>query len=368
MTAQSINMDLARITERISNPDGKIVMGIDGYKDSVWQILKSRTDNNDLVLYEKMSHFSQTLAGFEEGGFSNEIILKRNSPGGFTANTSKAILALEANILMLGMFGKNSIDPVFEFFEKSGDVISVGDPGLVTIYEFTDGKIMLVYLEEVMGFNWQSMMEAIDEDKLKSIYMDADIIGLGYWSLMPAFEEIVTKICELIKDNPKKQRMFFDFADIQKKERSSLESTLVMLSELNKQVPMTLSLNEHEAALMYSYYGETMAQEAEGADTQCEKVRSIIGLDELVVHTPYFAVAASVSEGSCVVKQNYCASPIITVGAGDHFNRGYMTAALKGLSIEERLTVGNAVTYLFLSRGKAPTKEELLEELAKNYI
>ena len=366
----SFDLDLARITERISNPDGKIVIGIDGYKDSVWQILKSRTDSNDHILYEKMSHFSKTLAGFEEGGFSNEIILKRNSPGGFTANTSKAILGLEANLLMLGMFGKNNIDPVFKFFDEAGDVISVGDPGLVTIYEFTDGKIMLVYLEEVMGFNWQSMIDAIDENKLKSIYMDADIIGLGYWSLMPNFEEIVTKICSLMKDNTKKQRMFFDFADIQKKEKDSLINALEMLSELNKQIPMTLSLNEHEAALMYSYYGETIIQEEDGAgaDEQCEKVRSIIGLDELVVHTPYFAVAASVSEGSCVVNQNYCASPIITVGAGDHFNGGYMTAALKGLSIEERLTVGNAVTYLFLSRGKAPTKEELFEELAKNYI
>jgi len=365
MTKQ--NVDMEKIRERLQGAGGKIVLGIDGYIDSVWQILASRTGPEEYELYERMSNFSKTLSGCEEGGFSNEIIRKRRSYGGFTANTGKALTGLGVDLSMVGMFGKSSIDPVFEVFSGVGEFVSVGDPGLVTIYEFTDGKIMFVYTEEIMGFNWEAMTGTLDENRIKGIYSAADIIGLGYWSLMPAFDEIVTKICGLMKDNQKKQRIFFDFADIRKRDRESLESTLALLFSLNMQIPMTLSLNEHEAALLFSYYGETIAQEGEGAAAQTEKIRKTIGIDELVVHTPYFSTAASEYEGRCAAPQNYCTSPVITVGAGDHFNGGYMAAALKGLDIEERLTVGNAVTSLYISRGKSPSMQELLAELEINY-
>ena len=362
-----MNIDLAKITERFNDSNGKLVLGIDGYIDSVWQILASRASLDEYVLYDKMGHFSQTLVSCDDGGFSHEIIRKRRSFGGFTAHTAEATVGLGVNTSMLGMFGKNTIDPVFDIFSGCRELISLGDPALSIIFEFTDGKIMLIHLDEIMSFNWKSLTEAVDEVRIKDIYNSADIIGLGYWSLIPAFDEFAINICRLIKDNPKKQRMFFDFADIRKRDKASLENTLGLLAELNKQIPMTLSLNENEAELLFSYFGETFTLKEEGADTQTERVRKTIGLDELVVHTPYFATAASESEGCFVMRQNYCTSPIITTGAGDNFSGGYLAAALKGLSAAERLVIGNVVTYLYISRGKSPGKDEMLDELGLWY-
>jgi len=314
-------------------------------------------------LYDKMKKFSEMLVKCGEGGFSNEIVRKRRTYGGFTANTGKAVSRLGVETAMLGMFGKNRIDSVFGEFTESSNLVSVGEPAISQIYEFPDGKIMLPYIQEIMGFNWHSLTEAIDADALKAMFMDADIIALGYWSLLPAFDDVVAQVCGRFLNTTKQQRMFFDLADIRKRDRTSLEETLKKLAVLNQKIPMTLSLNEHEAALLFSYYGQTFTQDAQQANAQTESVRNAIGLDELVVHTPHFATSVSATEGYCTVTQHYCENPVITTGAGDNFNGGYLAALLKKLPMAERLTAANATTGFYVSHGYSPSKTEMLDTL-----
>ena len=363
MAKQKHIIDCDRVAERFDGPCGKIVLGIDGFIDEVWQIIESRAGSGEYSLYEKMGDFTAALAGCGDGGFSNEIVRKRRSYGGFTANTGKAVSRLGARPTLLGMFGHGRIDPVFAEFSKGNDLVSVGEPGVSLIYEFTDGKLMLVHMQEIMGLDWGSLTDAVSEADLKALFGEADIIALGYWSLMPAFDDIAGKVCALLRGSSRRQRMFFDFADIRKRDKASLDGTLNQLAVLGKQIPMTLSVNEHEAALLFSYYGETFSEEPEGADIKTEKVRGVIGIDELVVHTPHYASAASASDGSFVLPQHYCVSPVITTGAGDNFNGGYLAAALKGLDMPERLAVANAVTHQYVSLGHSPDKEEMLAEL-----
>ena len=352
-----------KIMQLLNAPGGNVALGVDGYVDEVWQIVESRSSREAYRVFEKITDFSRAFAKCDEGGFSNEIVRKRRSYGGFTANTSKSLIRLDVAPAIIGMFGQREIEPVFAEFAETKKLVPVGDPGITQIYEFSDGKLMLTYIQEVMGLNWDSLTEAAGEEKLREIFSEADIIALGYWSLVPAFDEIVENICELTRGDSKKKRMFFDFADIRKRDRASLESTLGRLAALNGRFPMTLSLNEHETALLFAYKGEDFKQEIEGADLQTERVRKAIGLDELIVHTPHFAVLASASDEPCSIPQHYCTSPSITAGAGDNFNGGYLTAMLKGLNIAERLMVANAATYQFLSLGYSPDKAELFEEL-----
>lgn len=368
MAKQVYEIDCGKIAGLFDGPSGKIVLGPDGFIDEVWQIVFSRSSREKYLLYEKMSDFSKAFASCSEGGFSNEIVRKRRSYGGFTANTSKAIIRLGICPTLIGMFGKDRVDPAFAEFAESSNLFSTGEPGISQVYEFADGKLMLVYIQEVMGFNWLSLTEAVSEEELGKIFVDADVIALGYWSLVPAFDEIVTKVCGLCGSGIGDKRMFFDFADIRKKDKQSLENTLGMLAKLGEQIPMTLSLNENEAELLFSYYGESLTEEAGEAGAQTEKIRNIIGLDELIVHTPYLAAAASAQEGCCALPQHYCTSPVITAGAGDNFNGGYLSALLKGLPMVERLMVANATTYQYVSLGHSPNKEEMLAELSENAV
>ena len=354
-----------RICQSLKAPRGKITIGIDGYIDEVWQVVSSRQSRADFTLYNKVKDFAKAVYDCGEGGYSNEIVRKRRTYGGFTANTGKAAGRLGCDITFLGMFGLKAIDPAFKEFADTYRLISVGEPAVSQIFEFEDGKIMLPFIEDIMDFSWDSLVSAIAWEDLKAAYAEADMVALGYWSLMPAFDEIIAKLCENFLEGGSCKRVFFDFADIRKRDRHSLESTLQKLCVLNKKIPMTLSLNEHEAHLLFSYMGKDFTENPANAEAETEYARQKIGLDELIVHTPHFAVAASAGEGAAVVLQRYCEKPVITTGAGDNFNGGYMASCVcEGkLKLHERLLVGNATTGFYIRNGHSPDMAGICSEL-----
>ena len=357
---------MERIKQYFSQPRGQVIFGIDGYIDEVWQIIETRESVQKYTLRETMKSFGELIMHCGEGGVSNEIIRKRRTYGGFCANTGKAAASMGAKTTLLGMFGKNSIEPAFQPIQEVANLVSLSDPAVSHIFEFVDGKIMLPYIQEVTGFNWESLVSALPQSQLKELYQNADIVALGYWSLMPAFDEIITGLCENFLPADGSQRMFFDFADIRKRDRVYLEQTLDLLNRLSKQynLPMMLSLNEHEAALLFSYYGQVFDEAKPQASTQgLAALRAKLGLQELIVHTPRFAAAASADEGAVMVPQRYCERPVITTGAGDNFNGGYIAASFCNLNLEERLMVGNAATGFYVQNGRSATVADLLCEL-----
>ncbi|MDR1641106.1 MAG: carbohydrate kinase family protein [Clostridiales bacterium] len=354
--------DIDKIAACFDRLKGKIFFGIDGFVDEVWQVVETRQDRDNRVLFKEMKRFAQAVLDCGKGGISLEIVKKRRSYGGFTANTGHAAGQLGGNPVMVGLFGQNGIDPAFQAFTEKYQVFSVGNPGICPIYEFDDGKIMLPYIEETMDLSWERLSSVLEANALKGILADCSIIALGYWSLTPAFDELARGLCET-SANGKPKRMFFDFADIRKKDSASLRKTLGLLAELNILLPMSLSLNEHEASMLFAFYGEALAIGGKGADLGIEKIREKAGLDELIVHTPHWAAAASKTEGCAIVEQDYCENPVITAGAGDNFNAGYLVSFLGSLDLRERLAVANATTHFYLSHGRSPDKAGLINEL-----
>jgi len=356
-------MNKAKIIECFENLSGRITLGIDGFVDEVWQVVQSRTSSNDVVLYDKMKNFGDAIVMCEKGGLAREIIRKRRSYGGFTCNTGKAVGRLGGNSIMLGMFGKDKIDSAFEQFKDLSEIISVGDPGLCHIFEFEDGKAMFPNLDALYEISWKVLHDVIGTERLDEIFKQSQIIALGYWSSMPFFDDLVSGICENYIIAGRCERMFFDFADLKKRDKNSLKHTIEQLAARGSTVKMTLSLNEHEASLLFSYFGETFDETCiEKAVMQ--NLRKKIGLNEIVVHTPHIAVAVNADEGFASVQQIHCPKPVITAGAGDTFNGGYLIGALGGLDLTERLILSNAVTRLYVRQGYAPDVSEVLCELS----
>lgn len=357
-----------RIVAYFDKQGGKVTLGIDGYIDEVWQIIETRISATEYKLFDKIQDFIKAVDDFGTGGSLNETIRKRRSYGGFTCNTGKAAGRLGSDLTMLGMFGKDIIDPLYREFQEKFKFFSVGDPGVGEVFEFLDGKIMLTHTEETSSVNWEQLVNTLSWDTLRTIYEEADIVGLGYWSLMRNFDDLASKLCEHFLEKGKCSRLFFDFSDIRKHGKSALLRTLHTLAALNKKVPMTLSINEHEAKLLFSYMGRDFSwNEPENSEKDIDYVRLQTGLDELIVHTPYFAVASTVSEGTATVLQRFCKDPVITTGAGDNFNGGYVAACARRdeLSLSERLLVGNATTGYYIRNGYSPDKSDLRSEISK---
>ena len=353
-----------RICRYFETPSGKVTLGIDGFVDEVWEVVCVRKSPTEYVLYDKMKDFAKSVYDTGEGGYANEIIRKRRSHGGFTAHTGEAVDRLGINLTLVGMFGKDEVDPVYRVFSEACKVYTVGPTGLCPTLEFKDGKILLPYSEEIVNVDWAQLTSALPPQQMDNAYGSADIVGLAYWSLLNNFNDLVVKLCEnAVKPGA---RMFFDFADIRKRNKQALMDSLKILAELNGKNPMILSLNEHEAGILFSYMERSFDwRKPETADRDIEYIRKQAGLDELIIHTPYFAVAATAAEGTAVVLQRYCDNPKITTGAGDNFNGGYISAsAQKGmLNLKERLLTANATTLFYITNGYSPDRAELRRTL-----
>ena len=353
-------MDKIKIAEAFKNNKGSVLLGIDGYVDEVYQLVESRTGQDEVKLYSRMGKYAERILQAGSGGMSVEIIRKRRTFGGFTANTGNAVARLGVDTTMLALYGKDKLDSVFAPFEKTCRVISVGDPAMTNIFEFDDGKIMLPYIESIYEFNWKKLIGSLGVEKTVSLFADAGLIAFGYWSSMPNFDEVITEIVNCLPAERKTRRIFFDFAELRKRDEASLVNTLSLLKELNKKIPMTFSMNEHEASQVFALHGEGLDAKAPPSPDLMTRVRERLGFDEIVVHTPHYAAAASLSEDVSFAPQDFCEKPARTTGAGDTFNGAYISARVAEVEIKDRLAFANAVVGFFLRNGEAPSLTEIL--------
>ena len=360
---KSMTIDKQTIADSFKKNTNKVILGIDGYVDEVWQLVESRDEESTATLFTRMSHYAERIMQTGGGGMSVEIVRKRRGFGGFTANTGNAVARLGVDTTMLSLYGAGTLDPVFEPFLEMCRVISVGAPATTHIFEFDDGKIMLPYVESILGFNWQSLLDALGRETVVSLLAESSIIALGYWSSMPTFDEVIAQVCACLPNDGKPRRIFTDFAELRKRSEASLVSTLRMMKELNKKIPITFSMNEHEGAQVFALYNEPLTVQHPPSPEQIENVRRQLGLDEIVVHTPYYAAAATTQEGTFIAAQEFCEKPVRTTGAGDTFNGSYIAACAAGLSIAQRLWFANTGVSYFLNNGEAPSLEQILGKL-----
>lgn len=362
-------IDKNNLMDYVKASRGNIVLGIDGIRDQVWRVVETRLNKDECLTIDTVKKYGEYILNRGSGGMAIELLSKRMGYGGFTANTGFALGAMGYNPVLLGMYGTNVIDKVFEPLEKICELNSLGEPAVCQVLEFDDGKIMMPYLNEILNFSWKELESALGLERIKEIFRDADIFALGYWSNLFAFDDLLERICRDILPETRVGRIFHDFANIKKRSEDDLKRSLKHMAELNTIVPMTLSLNEHEGELLLKCYGKDTAVEKDKVLDGLIALREEIGIDEILIHTPYFAAGASANSGNSVVPQQYCENPVRTAGAGDTFNGAYIAASVEGdvkLNLSERLEMGNAATLFFVTNGVPPKKEDLIEFFSKD--
>jgi sugar/nucleoside kinase (ribokinase family) len=79
-----------------------------------------------------------------------------------------------------------------------------------------------------------------------------------------------------------------------------------------------------------------------------------------VIH-PRRCAAAATESGVARFAGPFVQRPLISTGAGDHFNAGFCLGRVLGLDLEESLCAGVACSGYYVRTAQSPSAEELAE-------
>ena len=167
-------------------------LGFDGYIDYLYSLCQSRESATEWTKMKNMKTFGALITNVAGSSANIERILKRKISGGFAPNSCKAINGIGVKVYLIAALGYPNINEAFTplINKDSIDAISFSKPGKTLALEFDDGKIMLTDFENILKINWDLLIKQV---KLKTIIEKietSDIMGFGYWSLIPEIEEM----------------------------------------------------------------------------------------------------------------------------------------------------------------------------------
>lgn len=343
----------------------RVFLGIDGFVDSLYTSVKSRKDLDSWKSFNTIQEFSKRLISFAGSSGNIELVLKKQTSGGFVPNNAKALNALGIELFLLGALGHPNINHVYEDLDKHKNICikSIGNPGKTYGLEFKNGKIMLSDMASLYKIKWANIVKTISKEKMIAEMEDSDAIGFGYWSIMPQmttiWNHLMTEVLPSIKDLNNKL-FFVDLADLKKRQKADILEMINILQNINEKIPVLLSLNDQEAidiskALNKVKTIDPKKKDFKGFITAGKEINKELGLSYLVIHTPHFATCTLKNiETHWWVTEGFTAHPSFTVSAGDHFNSGVLAGLLGNLSPPEALLLGNALTAIFVRTGISP--------------
>jgi sugar/nucleoside kinase (ribokinase family) len=159
---------------------------------------------------------------------------------------------------------------------------------------------------------------------------------------------------------PRDQRIwFFDLADPEKRSTGDIVTVLNTISRFQPHGTTTLGLNYSEAQQVCKALGLSQHDPVEeGLKIMAREIREKLHLGTVVVH-PKDSAACATRNGTWWVPGPYVENPKITTGAGDHFNAGFMTAQILGLSPLACLTTGVCFSGYYVRTANSPSLNDV---------
>jgi sugar/nucleoside kinase (ribokinase family) len=159
---------------------------------------------------------------------------------------------------------------------------------------------------------------------------------------------------------PREGRVFFfDLADPEKRSAGDLLEVLEIMARFGKFGSVTLGLNLKEAQRVYGELGfEDVGESEDALRKMAADIREKLGMACVVVH-PRESAACATAEGTFWVPGPYTDKPLITTGAGDHFNAGFCQGQMLGLDPEGCLSLGVSTSGHYVRTAKSPGLDDL---------
>lgn len=324
------------------------LVGFDGFIDRLVTPVKTRNGPGDqFEPMESLKDFGDRISAAAGKSVNIELFPKMTKLGGNGPIMANALHAAGASTRYIGALGYPKINPVFQEFADKTKAQSITEPGVTIAVETYDGKVMLGTLASLDLITYERITQTLGEGNFFDMVNRADLFAVINWTMTPHLTSLLASIVDKVLPNlgPKEtgRSFFFDLCDPVKRTDADLRSVLHLYKRYRSYGQVILGLNFAEAQHVARVLdlGE-VENTPESLQASAEKIRQNLDLTCVVIH-PIDGAACSHKGETAYVKGPYTQKPLITTGAGDHFNAGFTTGMSLGLTPAACLTL--AVTF-----------------------
>lgn len=353
--AQKIEQAAARI------PSLSVFAGLDGFVDDIIHVVDKRENAEQFIRLQTLSALGQRISAAAGKSTNIELVPQKTKLGGNGPIYANALATFGTQVTYLGALGYPTLHPVFQTFAARADVHSIAEPGYTDALEFDDGKLMLGKSAHLRDVNWQNITERYGRKTFVDKFSSTSLVAFVNWTMLPAmsriWESIQAEVCPSLQGP--RRLLFFDLADPERRQPADIREALDLIARFQTHFDVILGLNEKESHEIAKVLGLPLPDGSPQALADLtRRIQAQVPIKTLVVHPVSYALATGDGE-SAMVQGPYVAKPLITTGAGDHFNAGFCLGQMLGLTREESLLAGVSTSGYYVRTAQSPTPAQL---------
>jgi len=349
---------VSRVAKAISETPAtsNVLIGFDGFIDEIIRLVDTRHSVDSFSPIATITDFGDRVTAAAGKSCNIEMVQQQIKLGGNGPIMANNLVEQGYAVNYCGALGADGVvNPIFtDFTDRCQEVITLADPGYSEALEFDDGKVIMGKMSTLAQVNWDSVLAQLPEEKLSAMIEKMDLIGCVNWTMLPNMNSILTGLGGLLAKRSSRAKLFIDLTDPRKRSHEDIAGVLQILKEIQSGVDVILGLNEDEsnqvAKVLFGAEGDDLSARA-------QKIRTELGLFQVVVHPTRSATVAS-AEGEWFIEGPFTPKPKLTTGAGDNFNAGYCNGILSGLDPEACLVTGVCSSGFYVRNCRSSNREE----------
>lgn len=361
---------LAELRSALARPVARrAVVGFDGFVDTIVSpVGLRRGQGENFTPIATIPEFAQRIAGAAGKSANYEFYPRLEKLGGNAPIMANALVASGTAVTMIGALGRPQVHAVFAELAARAKVVALCAPASTTAVEFDDGKLMFGQMRSLDEITYEQICATMGEAAFLAELSSANLIALVNWTMVPnmtaVYDAVLSRALPKIPAASSARTFFFDLADPEKRSPDDLRAALASISRFEKFGRVTLGLNLKEAQQVAAALGlAATAEDEAGLRAMSDAIRVKLAVATVVVH-PRESAACATAAGTWWIPGPYTTHTKITTGAGDHFNAGFATAQLLGLTPEACLALGVATSGHYVRTAASPTLADLETFLA----
>jgi hypothetical protein len=344
------------------------VVGLDGFVDTiVTPVGLRRGPGEDFTPIATLKDLGERIVAAAGKSTNIELFPRLDKLGGNGPIMANALLATGARVTYIGAVGHPQVHPVFADMAARARTFSLGAAAQTTAIECNDGKLMLGQMRCLDDITFERICATMGEAAFQAELASASLVSLVNWTMIPnmtaIFGALTSRVLPKLPAAPERI-FFFDLADPEKRSVDDLRGALKAIAAFMPFGRVTLGLNLKEAQQVAAALGVDASRDDEKAlRTMAKEIRAKVNVTTVVIH-PRESAACATEAGTAWVPGPYTEKPLITTGAGDHFNAGFTTGQLLGLDPEGCLGIGVCTSGHYVRTGESPSLQAIETFLA----